>query len=425
MLAFRPSWGESGNQPKYEGLFYSRYASYGNYIDIGAIRPVSPQLSNLKWEKTSSFNLGMDIEFFNGKYIFDLNYYYKRTDDLLQEKIGMPESSGYSQLTYMNVGSVENKGWEVNFNGKIIKSGDFTFDFNFNMGNNKNTILSLSPQVLKNVNPEYRYNNGEYLSRVQENNSLGSIYGFRYKGVYQYDKYIPGIQESAPVARNERGEVVYDETGVTPVPMVFGYGVRAKNTPMYTFKGGDAIYEDINHDGSIDNLDIVYLGNSNPKLNGGFTPSLSYKQFRITSFFVFRYGNKIVNTARMDLENMYFDKNQSIAVNYRWRKDGDVTEIPRALYLYGYNWLGSDRFVEDGSFLRLKDLTLRYNANSKVLAKLYVKTLNFYLTINNIFVLTKYTGVDPEVGYGDWGVSKDDNKTPRSKGFTTGITIGL
>jgi hypothetical protein len=122
---------------------------------------------------------------------------------------------------------------------------------------------------------------------------------------------------------------------------------------------------------------------------------------------------------------MYTLNNQSVAVNWRWRKDGDVTDMPRALYNYGYNWLGSDRYVEDGSFLRLKYLTFSYSLPGEKLNQLSLKKLSFYLTINNLFVLTKYTGVDPEVGYGDLGVSKDYGMTPRSRDCTLGISVAF
>jgi TonB-linked SusC/RagA family outer membrane protein len=429
MLAIRPSWGISGNQPTAEYLSLSRYATYGNYMNIPAVVPSSAALKTLKWEKLTSYNLGMDIGFFKDKFVFDLNYYFQHTDDLLFERLGVPTTSGLGNLAWQNVGTMENKGWEVNFNGnQIIKTKDFSLGFNFNLANNKNTLVKLDPAVLSNYNGPYGYDNGDYLTRIQEGNSYGSIYGFRYKGVYQYNDYIPGKQENAPVARDVAGNVITDNNGV-PLPMKFGYGSTLVNQGLgYTFKGGDAKYEDINHDGNIDELDIVYLGNSNPKLNGGFGPNIRYKGLTITAFFNFRLGNKIVNVARMNAENMYGDDNQSIAVNWRWRKDGDVTDMPRALYHYGYNWLASDRYVEDGSFLRFKYLTFTYALPSKVLSRVKIKSMNFYLTINNLMTFTKYTGTDPEVGYGnlkEGGVSWDKSKTPRSKDFTAGITIGL
>jgi TonB-linked SusC/RagA family outer membrane protein len=419
MFAIRPSWGISGNQPWEEYLHFSRYTSYSSYIGMPASRPSTLQLSNLKWETTTSNNLGVDIGFFNNRLVFDLNFYHKRTEDLLFEDLKIASSSGYPEVSVQNVGIMDNDGWELNFfTNRVIEVGDFTMDFNFNMSNNINTIIQLRDDVLSIYNTDFDYTNGTYLSRIQEGNSFGSVYGFRYKGVYQYNEYIAGSQENAPVARDESGNVLMDEDG-EPVPMFFAYG----KSNAYEFKGGDAIYEDINSDGNIDELDIVYLGNSNPKFNGGFGSSLRFRGFSLTAFFNFRYGNKIVNKARMWSENMYTLDNQSKSVNWRWRKDGDLTEMPRALYNHGYNWLGSDRYVEDGSFLRLKYLTFTYSFPKEKLEKFKLNQLRFYLTINNLHTWTKYAGVDPEVGYGKLGVSADESSTPRSKDATLGITV--
>ena len=421
MLALRPSWGISGNEPQYEYLHYSRYVSYGTYADRVATIPASLRLADLKWEETSSWNYGLDLGFFDDKYVFDVNVYQKRTENLLFKDLAIASSSGSGGYAYQNIGTMDNVGWEFNFyTNRAIKKKNLTVDFNFNLANNVNTVVEMDQRVLDQYNGDYDYNNGTYLSRFQVNNSFGSIYGYRYKGVYQYNDYIEGTQEDAPVARDENGTVIRDNRG-DPLRMTFAYG----NSNEYEFEGGDAKYEDINKDGTIDELDIVYLGNSNPKVNGGFGSTLRYKNFACTMFFNFRYGNKIVNKARMEAENMYSSDNQSVAVNWRWRKDGDITEMPRALYQYGYNWLGSDRYVEDGSFLRFKQLTLRYALPLKTLKPYHLNKLSFYLTFNNLYVFTKYTGVDPEVSYGSWGVSTDNSRTPRSKSFTLGATIGF
>lgn len=421
MLAFRPGWGLAGNQPQYEYLHFSRYGDFGSYIDMTAQRPVSLQLKGLKWETTSSFNYGMDLGLFEDKIQADVNVYHKRTKDLLFPRVGIPNSSGFNILTYQNAGTMDNDGWEVNlFANRLFKKKDFSVDFRFNIANSINTIVDLKESILNSYNADYDYENGSYLTRIQTGNSFGSIYGFHYLGTYQYDKYIPGSQEDAPVARNRNDRVITDESGEA-LPMVFAHG----KTNEYEFRGGDAKYEDINHDGSIDELDIIYLGNSNPLFNGGFGPTFRFRNFSCTAFFNYRVGNKIVNAARMLSENMYSTNNQSIAVNYRWRKDGDVTSIPRALYNYGYNWLGSDRFVEDGSFLRFKYLTFNYSVPKDIVRKLNLDKANFYLTFNNLMVFTSYTGVDPEIGYGSLGVSKDYGQTPRSKDMTLGISIGL
>ena len=136
-----------------------------------------------------------------------------------------------------------------------------------------------------------------------------------------------------------------------------------------------------------------------------------------------RVGFKIINQARMEVEKMYDNNNQSRAVNWRWRVEGDITEIPRALRQTGYNWLGSDRFVEDGSFIRLNYSQLSYSLPSKTIKKWGLTQLSFHVSANNLFVLTKYSGADPEVGYGSMGIVTDGAKTPRAKSFTGGITI--
>lgn len=421
MLAFRPGWGIAGNQPRFEYLHFSRYGDFGSYIDMSSQRPVSLQLRDLKWETTSSFNYGLDLGLFEDRLQADVNVYFKRTKDLLFSNVEIPNSSGFSVLSYQNAGIMDNQGWEVNlYANRLFRTNDFSVDFRFNIANSVNRIVELKDAILNAFNGDFNYDNGSYLTRIQEGNSFGSIYGFRYKGVYQFDQYIPGLQENAPVARNREGRVILDERGET-IPMLFAHG----RTNEYQFRGGDAIYEDRNHDGNIDELDIVYLGNSNPLFNGGFGPTFRYKTLSVTAFFNFRVGNKIVNMARMMAENMHSTNNQSIAVNWRWRKDGDVTPIPRALFNHGYNWLGSDRYVEDGSFLRFKHLTFNYSLPRETVRKLQIERLNFYLTFNNLFVLTRYRGVDPEISFGSLGISQDWGQTPRSKDMTLGINVGF
>ena len=422
-FALRLGWGVTGNRPDYEYLYLSRYNSYGsNYIDLPAIKPSSLQLTNLKWERSTSYNLGVDLTLFDWRYKLVANVYHRRTEDLLFKDQKIPSSTGFGSVSYVNAGTMDNDGWELEFStNNMVKRGDWTLDLSLNFSNYVNTIIELDENVLNNYNPDFNYTNGGYLTRLQINNSFGSIYGFRYKGVYQYDKYQPDNPDAtAPVVRDENGNVVLDGKGET-IPMYFAYGT----SNAYRFRGGDAIYEDINHDGTIDELDIVYLGNSNPKFDGGFGATLRWKRLTLNMFFNYRVGGKIINYGRMDAENMYSTNNQSIATNWRWRKDGDMTEIPRALYQYGYNYLGSDRFVEDGSFLRFKQLTLSYSFDPKMLKKAHLNTLNLSLTLNNLLTVTKYTGADPEISPNNIGVSEDKNRTPRSRYFTFGLTVGI
>ena len=423
MLSIRPGWGISGRQPGSEGLFFSKYRNGSGYLGEGSIYPQNIQLRNLKWEQKETYNLGTDFGFFNERITGNVELYWQYTTDLLMANRGIPTSSGYSTLAYQNVGDMKNIGWEFNLNGnRIIRYKKFSFDVNVTFANNKNQITRMDETCLASLNHEFDRNNGSYLSRVELNRAMGSIYGFRYKGVYQYSDYtpteIPGVSgPDAPVVRDENDVVILDENQMTK-PMTFCYG-----SVNYEFRGGDAKYDDVNHDGQINELDIVYLGSSLPKFTGGFGFKLNFGRLTWNNQFNFRYGNKIINAARMRAENMYSNNNQSRAVNWRWRVEGDVTDIPRALRQTGYNWLGSDRFVENGSFIRLNYSQLSYSFDPRVIKKIGLTQLSFYLSANNLFCLTKYSGADPEVGYGSMGVVTDGAKTPRAKSFTAGITV--
>ena len=426
MLSLRPGWGIVGKQPSAEYLFFSKYDKGAGYLNSGSMLPKNIQMKNLKWEQKETWNIGTDFGFFNDLITGNVEFYWQYTTDLLMGNRAIPSSSGYAVLPYQNVGDMKNIGWELNLNGnRIVKLGKFSADFNVTFANNKNEITAMDETCLADLNKEFNRSNGSYMTRVELNTALGSIYGFRYKGVYQYSDYseveVPGVSgPNAPVARDKDGNVIVDEHGMT-TPMTFTYtGSRDENK---IFRGGDAIYDDINHDGQIDELDIVYLGSSLPKFTGGFGFKLHYGRFSWNNQFNFRYGNKIINAARMNVENMYTNNNQSAAVNWRWRVDGDETEIPRALHKAGYNWLGSDRFVEDGSFIRLNYTQLSYSLEPKVIKKWGLTQLSFYVSANNLFCLTKYSGADPEVGYGSLGIVTDNAKTPRAKSFTGGVTI--
>ncbi len=426
LLAVRPGWGVTGNQPSSNYLQYATYSadSYG-YLGNSAVRPTKIQLTNLKWEQTKGYNLGIDYEMWNGKITAKVDLYKNRTSDMLWSGFPIATSSGYSSLSYKNVGTMDNKGWELELDAKkIVEKGKFSFDVNMNFGNNKNTIVSLDSEIMNIYNDAAStIDNGVYLTRIQTGNSNGSIYGFRYLGVYSYsyDNYEKALAEgkSCPLVYDAEGNLMVDYDG-NPKQMYFRYG-----STKYAFQGGDAIYEDINHDGSIDEYDVVYLGNSNPKLEGGLGFTLRYGKLSLNVFANFRYGNKIVNAARMEAENMYSDNNQTVTVNHRWRKEGDVTSVPRAVYQQAYNWLGSDRYVEDGSFLRLKYISLRYSLPNKWLKPLGVTAVSGYLTLNNLFCITKYSGTDPEISVSNFGVATDNSKTPRSRDWMLGLSLSF
>jgi TonB-linked SusC/RagA family outer membrane protein len=430
MLSIRPSWGLVGNQPGSEYLFFSRYTSGPSYNGEGSVYPNNIRLSNLKWEQVEKLNLGFDLGLFNDRITGDVNLYQSNTSDLLMYGRGIPSSSGYASLSVQNTGSMINRGWELNLQtNKLLKSGKWSGDINVTFANNKNELTSMDQTILNNMNNEFNRSNGSYLTRIQLHNALGSIYGFKYDGVYQYSKYseneVPGVSgPDAPVVRNDKNEVIFQKNGEAK-PMYFCYGTSA----AYEFVGGDAKYKDINHDGDINELDIVYLGSSLPKITGGFGMRLNYGRLTLNNQFNFRAGNKVVNMARMNAENMASNSNQCMSVAWRWRVEGDQTSIPRAYRNasgnMSYNYLGSDRFVEDGSFLRLNYTMLSYSIDPKVLKPYGLSQLTFNFSASNLFILTKYTGNDPEVGYGSYSISSDNSQTPRSKSFTAGLTASF
>lgn len=169
---------------------------------------------------------------------------------------------------------------------------------------------------------------------------------------------------------------------------------------------------------------MVYLGNSNPTISGGFNFSVRYKQVSMTAMFHGRFGQSVVNMARMDNEAMYGKRNQSTAVLRRWRNEGDVTDIPRALYNEGLNYLGSDRFVEDASFLRLKTLSFNYALPKKFLDRVGISGMGVFVSGYNLLTWTSYSGQDPEVGVKD-GLAIDGAMTPVTIRFAAGVNLNL
>lgn len=429
MLSIRPGWGLVGNQPTADYLYVNQYGTDNVYLGSSAMKPNNLKLTTLRWESKYTWNVGFDLGFFNNKITMDVNLYTQTTKDMLMGNVRIPSISGFSTLPYMNVGDMNNKGWEFNILGnKFIEKGKFSMDMNITFANNRNVITKMDPIVLETLNNDWVPENAKLLQRVQIDNPFGAIYGFRYKGVYSYnyDNYEKALAEgkTAPIVYNANGEIIRDQNG-DPLQMKFNYGEGSE----YNFKGGDAIYEDVNHDGNINQLDIVYLGNSLPKLTGGFGFKFNYGRWSLNAQFNYRIDYDVVNMARLNMESMTSNNNQSQAVNYRWRMEGDVTSIPRALIgnqgVANYNTMISDRFVEDGTFLRLNYLQLSYSFPQNMVKKIGLNELRFYASANNLFCLTKYSGVDPELGYGGYGVTTDNAQTPRAKSYTFGITVGF
>ncbi len=409
----RASYGQTGKQP---GSPYDRHAIFNTsnpnqYIENPIIIQQQIQLDNLKWQTVSSVNLGVDLGFLKDRLTMTAELYKKITEDILWKNYKVPKSSGYTLLKWYNGGELENRGWEFFTRVVAVRKADWTWSLDFNISNNINVFREFP----ENFNNEVAttIGNGQYPRRADIGQPVGAFYGFRYQGVWASDEDV--------VALDASGEILNDVNG-NPVPLTFN--------KQYKFVGGDAKYEDINHDGNIDLLDVVYLGDSNPDFIGGFGSVLSWKQFRASIQFQYRTGFQIVNEVAMDSEGMLDRNNQSKAVLRRWRIQGQDEEemIPRAYMDHPANNLGSDRYVEDGDFLRLNNLTFSYALSRELCTRLRLNSLDFAFTMRKIWTLTSYTGQDPEipqVGDDPFWFGTDNARTPTPRSYVFSISVGF
>lgn len=409
----RASWGVSGRQPT---DVYARFATYGgsspgNYITYPGIVNTQIQLDNLQWETITSTDLGFELNLFNDRIYIEGDWYTKKTTNLLFKDYDIPSSSGFKQLKYLNGGALGNKGWEIMFDYKLVRKKDFRMSVNFNVTHNVNSFESLPD----NFNPEQSTSigNGEYPLRVVNGQPIGSFFGFRYEGVYATD--------ADAIAHDADGQVLYDNEGA-PIPMTY--------LSSYTFKGGDAKYADINHDGKIDLNDVVYIGDSNPDFIGGFGTSMKYKNIEFSCGFHYRLGFDIINGVAIETEGMNNRNNQSKAVLRRWRVQGQNEPgiLPRAYLNHPANNLGSDRYVETGDFLRLLNVMVGYRLGQETCDKLKLRSLGVSMSARKLLTFTKYSGQDPEVGQdasNPFWIGVDNAKTPPPRMITFTVSVGF
>lgn len=410
----RVGWGLSGNAPTSGYYYLGAFSSLGSYMDMAAIQPSRMQLDKLKWESSEEWDLGVDLRLFD-RFGFTFDYYDKYTKDCLIKDVEVPSTTGFSKIKFMNSGELSNKGYEARFDYDVFKNKTWKVSVNFNVARNINKVEEIPDNYdVEEDGGSYSFGNGKYATRVVKGDPIGSFYGYRYKGVYQNTEDTYAIDAKGNVMRDFEGNRVIMRNGST---MVFP---------------GDAKYEDINHDGVINESDIVYLGNSNPKLTGGAGFTVSYNDKKAGTFVLNallhgRFGQKVVNKARMDMENMYSTRNQSTAVLSRWRNEGDNTDIPRALYGMGYNYLGSDRFVEDASYLRLKSISLSWRLPKSWLQPVGISGLSVFVTGYDLITWTDYSGQNPEVKLPSKAteIVQDNSLTPVSKRFACGINLNF
>jgi TonB-dependent starch-binding outer membrane protein SusC len=418
-LKIRATWGQLGNSgiPNYS--YISQFVPGANYIGINGVSQLNPELKDLRWETIENTNLGVDIELFNGRFIGTFEWYNRLTRDLLFN-LPVPSSSGILNpnnrtqggTVLTNLGNIRNRGFEADFIFNVIKAkkqGKLDWTVSFNIAHNENKVTKLPGGNLKNANVYANFG-----SQIKEGDPLGTYYGLVFEGVYATDNDV--------VVRDEKGNIVYNLDGATPRKM------RLISETGDTLKGGDAIYQDFNHDGIINDQDRVLIGNANPLFFGGLNSDLSFKNFRLTLFIQFYYGNDIINGMRYILERMQSSDNQAISSLRRWRKQGDITNMPRALSGSDRNSQGSTRWIEDGSYVRLKYITLAYRFPRPWVQRLKLSGVDAFFTANDLFTFTKYTGADPEISLTPFGndpafIGVDRGLNPRSRGYTLGINF--
>ena len=407
----RMSWGRSGNTRGNSTSRHGLYDTEGQYLGQFAIEQTQVQLTNFQWETKTSYNIGFDLAMFANRFTMTFDLYDAVTDNLLWRNYEIPLSSGYDLLRFFNGGSIQNRGWELLLNGVVLRSGDMDLSMKFNVARNSNSFLSFP----ENFNTERSINigNGDYPRRVTLGQPIGSFYGFRYLGVYPTD--------DDAYATDANGDYMVDLAG-NRIPM------RYKDE--YQFKGGDAKYEDVNHDGRIDINDAVYLGDGNPDFMGGFGLSYGWKQLKFSAQFHYRLGFDIVNEVALQTEGMNNRNNQSLAVLHRWRRQGQDEEgiLPRAYMNHPANNLGSDRYVMPGDYLRLNNLSLQYSLPARAIVRLNLKSVRIGLNLRKILTFTNYTGQDPEIsraGSDPFWLGTDNAKTPVPKMYTMSVAVGF
>ncbi len=407
------SYGLAGKQP---GGAYDRHGIYNTpripqYIQNPIVVQEQIQLANLKWQTVYSHNLKLDLGFMEDRFTIVGELYKKITKDLLWKNYKIPKSSGYPTLNWFNGGSVENKGWELALYANPVRTNNTSVNLNFNISRNINSFLEFPDNF--NTERDQNIGNYQYPRRAKLGEPVGSFYGFNYLGVWPSD--------DAVIATNEDDNPLLDVNG-DHIPLTY------KGT--YIFQGGDANYEDRNHDGVIDIYDVINLGDSNPDFIGGFGSNIGWKNYRVSMQWYYRTGFMIVNEIAMRTEGMLGRDNQSKAVLHRWRSQGQDAEdiIPRAYLNHPANNLGSNRYVEPGDFLRLVNLTLSYKLPKEVCNRIRVRTIDMAFTMRRILTLTNYSGQDPEVPQivrDPFWFGTDNARTPPPKEFTLSIAVGF
>lgn len=421
----RLSWGLTGNNRIGEYDYYALLEvlknKTGDYISNGSVPsgaypfdndntnvgvvPTSLPNNDLKWETTEQWNLGLDLSFFKERLNITADIYRKTTRDLLLDA-SIPLSSGFYSAT-KNIGKVRNDGLELTLSTVNVQTKDFTWTTDFNIAFNKNKVLELAENQLSLLTAatfDQNYNSQpSYIAMVGM--PMGMMYGYIYEGTYKYDDFV------------QSGNSYTLKSGVP-------YFSTESNT-----QPGMPKYKDLNGDGIIDSNDRTIIGRGLPVHTGGFTNSFTYKGFDLSVFFQWSYGNDILNANRLFFEssnNMQRELNQYASYADRWTPENPDSDIPAATQSSS-NRVFSSRIIEDGSYLRLKTVTLGYTFPKSMIAKAHLSNVRLYLAAQNLWTWTSYSGYDPEVSVRNSALTPglDFSSYPRAYTISFGVNLGF
>ncbi|MGQ7945617.1 SusC/RagA family TonB-linked outer membrane protein [Flavobacterium sp. WC2509] len=387
-LKLRVGIGTSGNDDIGNYSAQTYYVSQ-NFLGMQGLVRGNIGNSNLKWETVTKTNVGVDFGLFKERISGTLDLFSNKTSDMIVYETTGSEN-GFSSVE-SNSGAMKTIGAELGLNARIVNTPNFTFDFGYRVSHYNNTV-----QTLPNGDILSEFGGATYLT--SEGKDANLFYGLKSNGVY-----------------STTAEATAD-----------GLSKRLVNGTLVPFSGGDIHFTDVNGDKVIDGKDRVVIGNPNATVTGSFNTDFTYKRFSLKALFNFSVGNDLYNGVRYNLEKMSGYENQSSAVANRWRAEGQQTDIPKATWGDPMgNAEFSDRWIEDGSYLRLKNLVIGYdvplNGNKGI------KYIQLYATANNLLTFTKYLGFDPEFSATSsiFGQGADIGLTPQFTSYQLGLRLGL
>jgi TonB-linked SusC/RagA family outer membrane protein len=401
-MKIRAGYGVTGNQEIGNYSFASNLNTikynFNNNVVSAVVPTVMPNPS-VQWEEQEQANIGFDATLFNQRVDVTVDTYLKKTNKMLVP-MSVPVSTGYSDVYVpsINAGKMENKGVEVTVNSRNL-TGKLTWNTSFNVSFNQNKVISINDTIPMSSGSIGLNQN---LALIQAGQPINFFYGFKTDGIFQ-----------------SQAEV---DSHAVQVP---------GNDPYNRTSAGDIRFKDLNNDGVINDKDRTYLGNPNPTFIFSLNNSFSFQGFDLSIFLQGIAGNKIINANRFWSEAMAVAQNQTVETLNRWTGPGTSNTMPRAVFNDpNKNTRPSDRYIEDGSYLRIKNVTLGYTIPKLLMKKAHISSARFYVSAQNLFTFTKYKGFDPEISASDASgrnvVSGIDNSVyPVTRTFTIGVNLGL